>query len=157
MAPPPPTEDAVKTEVASRDVAELYQAAAEDRGLKFDLVAAGPCQVSGHEDLLTQAISNLLDNALNHTPPGGTVTLAVHDDNGPDLIVADTGPGIPPEARQKVLERFVRLDSSRSAPGSGLGLSQVAATAQLHGAQLLLEDNAPGLRVRLKFPLLPIE
>ena len=94
------------------------------------------------------------DNAFNHTPEGGSIALAARRDadGQPEFSIADTGPGIAADERERVLERFVRLDDSRSTPGSGLGLSQVAATARLHYADLSLEDNAPGLRVRLRFP-----
>ncbi len=107
----------------------------------------------GDRNLLSQAIANLLDNALKHTPAGGTIRLSARTDgNGrPEILVSDTGPGIPVESRGRVLERFARLDRSRSTRGSGLGLSVVAATARLHDAELTLEDNEPGLRVRLRF------
>ena len=136
------------------DVADLYRAAAEDKGQTLEVEADANCAIDGNRDLLSQAITNLLDNALNHTPKGGTITLAAaRDSTGhPVLTVADTGPGIPPESRGRVLQRFVRLDCSRSTPGSGLGLSQAAATARLHHATLTLDDNNPGLRVILQFP-----
>lgn len=138
----------------ARDAADLYRAAAEDRGQKLEVAIADNCQIDGNRNLLSQAITNLLDNALNHTPAGGTITLAVSRDTAGHaaLVVADTGPGIPADARGRVLQRFTRLDSSRSTPGSGLGLSQVAATARLHDAALSLDDNSPGLRVQLLFP-----
>ena len=137
-----------------RDAAELYSAAAEEKGQRLETSIDGNFPVDGDRNLLSQALANLLDNALNHTPSGGHITLSVweSDDGRPELSVADTGPGIPPEERDKVLDRFTRLDTSRSTPGSGLGLSQVAATARLHDADLALEDNDPGLRVRLRFP-----
>jgi signal transduction histidine kinase len=137
-----------------RDAAELYQAAAEELGQRLDVEVQGAPSSMGDRNLLSQAVANLLDNALKHTPAGGTIRLSarVGVDGRAELTVEDTGPGIPVEARTRVLERFARLDSSRSTPGSGLGLSQVAATARLHDADLSLEDNAPGLRVRLRFP-----
>ncbi|MCG8543077.1 MAG: HAMP domain-containing histidine kinase [Alphaproteobacteria bacterium] len=136
------------------DAADLYRAAAEDKGQTLEVKADDDCTIDGNRDLLSQAITNLLDNALNHTPKGGTITLAASRDSAgyPVLTVADTGPGIAPESRGRVLQRFVRLDCSRSTPGSGLGLSQVAATARLHHATLSLDDNNPGLRVTLQFP-----
>jgi signal transduction histidine kinase len=141
------------TELA-RDAAELYQGAAEERGQTLTTAFAEECLVRGHCNLLTQAVANLLDNALNHTPPGGAIRVSVSPTaQGAELVIADTGPGIPAADRESVLDRFARLDKSRSTPGSGLGLSQVAATARLHEAEIRLEDNAPGLRVCLKFPV----
>lgn len=97
--------------------------------------------------------ANLFDNAIKYTPDKGAITVDVSQDkNGVTVIVADSGPGIPPEQREKALQRFARLDSSRTAPGSGLGLALVAAITRLHNATLKLEDNEPGLRVVLAFP-----
>jgi signal transduction histidine kinase len=137
-----------------RDAAELYEAAAEEQGQTLTLEIDGAPTAKGDRNLLSQALANLLDNALKHTPAGGRITLGAGTgpDGRPEITVADTGPGIPAEARGRVLERFARLDSSRSTEGSGLGLSLVAATARLHDADLVLEDNDPGLRVRLRFP-----
>jgi signal transduction histidine kinase len=137
-----------------RDAAELYEAAAEEQGQTLTLEIDGAPTAKGDRNLLSQALANLLDNALKHTPAGGRITLGAGTgpDGRPEITVADTGPGIPAEARDRVLERFARLDSSRSTEGSGLGLSLVAATARLHDADLVLEDNDPGLRVRLRFP-----
>lgn len=137
------------------DVTELFEAAAEDRGLHLAVEAPpgpGPV-VSGHGQLLAQALSNLVDNALSFAPAGSTVTVGIGAGvgTGPRLWVADHGPGIPPEARDSVTERFVRLDPSRGGDGSGLGLALVAAVARLHGATLALGDNAPGLRAELRF------
>ena len=135
------------------DVAELYQPALEERGLTLETRFA-PCpSVTGVRQLLFQALSNLLENAMKYTPAGGTVTLATDPVGaGAAISVADTGPGVPAEMRAKVLQRYVRLDQARSTPGSGLGLSLVAAVAKLHGAKLELGDNAPGLAVTLTFP-----
>jgi signal transduction histidine kinase len=134
------------------DVAELYEPLAEEKGLSFSVDLAPDVTVPGNRHLLSQALANLLDNAVKYTPDGGaiTVTLAGAAD-GPELAVADTGPGIPALYRDLVLERFARLESSRNTPGSGLGLSLVAAAAGLHQAALRLEDNHPGLRVTLAF------
>lgn len=138
----------------ARDAAELYEAAAEERGQTLVLETGGAPAAMGDRNLLSQAVANLLDNALKHTPAGGRIVLAAGaaPDGRPEVTVSDNGPGIPAEARPRVLERFVRLDGSRSTKGSGLGLSLVAATARLHDAELLLEDNDPGLRIRLRFP-----
>jgi signal transduction histidine kinase len=109
--------------------------------------------VLGSRQLLFQAISNLVDNALKHTPSGGAITISVTTDSGGvRLSVADTGSGIPEADRDRVLEPFVRLDKSRTTPGSGLGLALVAAIARLHGARITLDDNLPGLAVTLVFP-----
>jgi len=136
----------------ARDAAELYDAAAEQRGQHLTTEIDEGCLVRGDRNLLSQAISNLLDNALTHTPDDGAIAIAVAQGvEGPALTVADNGPGIPEADRDRVLHRFARLDASRSTPGSGLGLSQVAATARLHEAALRLADNQPGLRVSLTF------
>lgn len=139
------------------DAAELYQAAAEELGQKLDVSFAGTPAAMGDRNLLSQAIANLLDNALKHTPAGGAIRLSARTgtDGRAEIEVSDTGPGIPAEARTRVLERFARLDNSRTTRGSGLGLSQVAATARLHDADLVLEDAKPGLRVLLRFPAPP--
>ena len=133
------------------DVADLYAPVAESRGITFRHSGiAAP--VEGDADLLFQSLANLLDNAMKYTPEGGAVTLHVTaDDDSVTVVVADSGPGVPPEEREAVLRRFYRLEPARSAPGSGLGLSLVAAVAQLHEAELTLEDNAPGLVVRMRF------
>lgn len=144
------------------DVAELYQPLAEDAGLRLAVELDGPAPIVGQRQLLAQAISNLLDNAIKYSPAGGTVTVRVAGSAEEILCcVADQGPGIPAEERAHVLERFVRLDSSRSQPGSGLGLSLVAAVAKLHESRLTLEDNgpgqdgAPGLRIVWRFAPAP--
>ena len=100
-----------------------------------------------------QALTNLLDNAIKYTPAGGQVdvSLAAHDGRAA-IRVTDTGPGIPAERHEQVLQRFYRLDESRSAPGAGLGLSLVKAIAQRHDAGLELEDRKPGLAITLSFP-----
>ncbi|OQX66493.1 MAG: hypothetical protein B6A08_20230 [Sorangiineae bacterium NIC37A_2] len=136
------------------DVAELYQPAAEDRGLVLTAdVSTVPLPVRAHRQLLAQAMANLLDNAIKYTLPDGDITLAAKLEEGrPTLVIGDRGPGIPPEQREKVFERFVRLDSSRSHPGSGLGLSLVSAVAKLHGSEIVLSDNNPGLKVVWRFP-----
>ena len=133
------------------DVADLYAPLAESRDITFRHSGiAAP--IEGDADLLFQSIANLLDNAMKYTPQGGSVTLHVtSDEDTVTVVVADTGLGVPPEERQSVLRRFYRLESARSTPGSGLGLSLVAAVVQLHEAVLTLEDNAPGLVVRMRF------
>jgi signal transduction histidine kinase len=134
------------------DVVELYQPLAEQRGLTLDATSQ-PAFCVGDRMLLAQALANLVDNAIKYTPAGGVVVVTTGAAaGGVELTVADSGPGIPAEERDKVTRRFYRLEPSRSLPGSGLGLSLVVSVAKLHGGQLDLEDNAPGLRVRLKLP-----
>lgn len=130
-----------------RDVAELYDAVAEEKRITLDTELAEGVTAAGNRQLLAQAVSNLLDNAIKYTPPGGCVSLKLSLQA--EITVADSGPGIPAEMRGKVLERFVRLDTSRSQPGNGLGLSLVAAVAEHHGATLVLADNGPGLKASL--------
>ncbi len=135
------------------DLCELYAPMAEDSELTLAGDTPPGISITGHRQLLGQAIVNLLDNAIKFTPSGGRIELSLSRRNGAaTLCVADSGPGIPLDDRERVLQRFVRLDNSRGAPGSGLGLSLVAAVAKLHGARLDLADNAPGLRVTLTFP-----
>jgi signal transduction histidine kinase len=130
-----------------RDLADLYGPLAEEKGLTFTSACRPGLMLQGNRHLLAQAVANLLDNAIKYTPAGGHVTL--NGLPGPEITVADTGPGIPEAERERVLERFVRLGEDRSTPGNGLGLSLVSAVAKLHGARLRLEDNHPGLRVSL--------
>ncbi len=139
------------------DVAELYEPLAEARGqsltLTIDPEVAADAAVLGGRDLLSQAVANLVDNAIKFTPGGGAVTVSLaREDGGYGLAVADSGPGIPAALRARAVERFYRLESSRSTAGSGLGLSLVAAVAELHGGRLVLEDNRPGLVARLTLP-----
>ena len=138
----------------AHDVAELYEPLVEEQGLVLEKSIAGPAPVSGNRQLLFQAIGNLIDNATKYGATGGRVSLNVmpgRNGSGPEIAVADKGPGIPATERGRVLERFVRLDASRSTPGNGLGLSLVAAIARLHNAVLNLDDNQPGLKVTLRF------
>lgn len=140
-------------------VHEILQAAAEERGHTLDLdLPTMPIEVQGDEDMLSQALTNLVANAVGHCPPPAHVRIrAGLREARPFLEVSDNGPGIPEADRARVLERFVRLDASRSIPGTGLGLSLVAAIAALHRAELVLEDNGPGLRASLVFqPLTPV-
>ncbi len=140
----------------ARAIVETYAPVAEDRGdlIKESFVPTLPVPVPGDRELLIQLLANLVENALCHTPSGTTITVllrAADDTNGPRLIVSDNGPGIPANERSKVLRRFHRLDPSRALPGYGLGLSLVAAVADLHQATVTLEDNMPGLRVTIGF------
>ncbi len=136
----------------TRDAAELYAPVAEDARIDLAVAAEEGLTVRGNRHLLSQALTNLIDNAIKYTPPGGRVAVSAGRVAGAvELVVADTGPGIPEADRGRVLDRFVRLEASRHTPGSGLGLSLVRAVALYHHASLSLEDNAPGLRVRLRF------
>jgi signal transduction histidine kinase len=135
----------------AEDIVDLYGPAAEERAIAMRS-DEGHGTVIGSRQLLFQAVANLVDNAIKNTPDGGAISLSVtRAVDEVRLVVADTGPGIPERDRDRVLEPFVRLDSSRSTPGSGLGLALVAAIARLHGARVELADNKPGLSVSLTF------
>jgi signal transduction histidine kinase len=132
------------------DVASLFAPVLEDAGQHLDIRPMNPLTIDGHEQLLRQAVGNLLFNAARHAGSGATVTLDVLSAAGvAEIVVADNGPGIPEEHRGRVKDRFVTLDEARGGSGSGLGLSIVAAAAKLHGGELRLEDNRPGLRAVL--------
>jgi signal transduction histidine kinase len=134
-----------------REVAELYEPLAEEKGVELTIDAAAEVKAVGNRQLLAQAIANLADNAIKYTPPGGTVELRTRVGAGPIVEVADSGPGIPFEERERAKQRFVRLDATRGTPGNGLGLSLVEAVAKLHEGRLELLDNMPGLLARLTF------
>jgi signal transduction histidine kinase len=142
-----------------RDVAELYEPVAEERGLALKAEAAAPIFIRADRQLIGQAIANLVDNAIKYGTAGEAggapqVEVSAGTKAGfAEIIVTDRGPGVPASERERVLDRFVRLEASRSEPGSGLGLSLVAAVARLHGGSLRLEDNEPGLRVILALPM----
>jgi signal transduction histidine kinase len=132
---------------------ESYAPVADDCDQTLAAEVEPGIQVKGDRELLAQLVVNLLENALRHTPPRSIVRVSLRTrDGSAQLAVADNGPGIPAADRERVLRRFVRLEASRSTPGSGLGLSLVAAVAGLHGATLSVGDNGPGLRVILCFP-----
>jgi signal transduction histidine kinase len=135
------------------DLFEVYQPIAEDAGLQLNGDIEAGIVVRGHRQLLAQAIYNLLENAIKYTPAGGRIGMRLARwSERPTLAIGDNGPGIPPAERERVLQRFVRLDQSRGSAGSGLGLSLVAAVAKMHGARMELADNEPGLLVRVSFP-----
>lgn len=127
---------------------ETYAAVAAEQGKTLAADIAPGQTVRGEPALLRQALANLIENALLHGGRHVRVALTA----GAELLVSDDGPGIPPQDRARVLQRFVRLDAARGTPGTGLGLALVAAVARLHGARLALEDAGPGLRVRLALP-----
>lgn len=136
----------------ARDIGELYQGTAEDNGQQLDIDVDPDIFIRGNRHLLAQTISNLLENAVKYSGKGSAILLRLTVDEGyPVLSVSDTGPGIPSKERRHVLQRFVRLDSARSTSGNGLGLSLTLAVAELHGARMELEDNRPGLRVKITF------
>jgi len=138
-----------------RDVCELYQAAAEERHVTLRCQAATTVEVFGDRELLAQVLTNLVDNAVKYTPAGGLVRvdLTLRDDTA-HLCVADSGPGISAADRDRVLQRFTRLDQARSQPGNGLGLALVNAVTLQHHGRLTLGDNAPGLVATLELPSL---
>ena len=157
----------------ARDVGELYEPLAEEKGLELKVEAPTAAPVRGNRELVSQALANLIDNAIKYAAPNGKadavangaasngsangapaeiVVAAGNEGERIALSVADHGPGIPEADRGRVVERFVRLEQSRSAPGSGLGLSLASAVARLHGGELKLEDNCPGLRSIIALP-----
>jgi signal transduction histidine kinase len=143
----------VKLSDLAATLVEVYEPAAEDSGHLLELVAAEDTVVEGERGLLGQVLANLIENALRHTPSGARIQVKVaRVEQRVELSVTDDGPGIPAEERENVLRRLYRLEQSRSTPGSGLGLSLVSVIAELHGAELRLEDAGPGLLVRLRFP-----
>lgn len=147
------------------DLAELYEPAAEEAGLNLSwhAEAKGSVQVRANRQLLGQAIANLIENAIKYAAPNSTTPPPARSDiavtlrtvgRRAEVVVADRGPGIATEDRDRAMRRFVRLEASRTKPGTGLGLSLVAAVARLHGGDLRLEDNEPGLRVILSVPMI---
>ncbi|HPQ96562.1 MAG: HAMP domain-containing histidine kinase [Thiothrix sp.] len=136
------------------DLGDLYSVVAEDKDQQLDYQAEPNLVLMANRQLLAQVITNLLDNAVKYTPSGGAIRLEARRDGSNLLVrVADTGIGIPPDKRERVFERFVRLDNARSSPGNGLGLSLVKAVADMHGGSIALGDNQPGLVVSMSFPL----
>lgn len=135
-----------------RDLAEMYEPLAEDRGFSLSVDAPGALLLIAHREFLGQALANLIDNALKHS--GGTriALKAARDDATVRLTVADDGIGIADTDRSRATERHVRLDAARSTPGSGLGLSLAIAVARMHGGKLELADARPGLAVTLAVP-----
>jgi signal transduction histidine kinase len=137
----------------AEDVVALYEPLAEEKRQEIEVDLEVGVTVRGDRDLLFQALANLLDNATKYTPPGGRLAVRLWStESQVQVMIADAGPGIPAASREKVFQRFYRLDDSRGSAGSGLGLSLVRAVVQLHGGSISLEDNAPGLRVRVSLP-----
>jgi signal transduction histidine kinase len=140
----------------AQEMAELYEPAAEDAGLRLKVSADAPAFVFGHRELLARVIANLIDNGIKYGAQGTPAELSIvveQDQGSVHLSVMDHGPGIPQEERERVLARFVRLDQSRTKPGYGLGLALVSAIAKLHGADLSLDDAGPGLKISLMFKI----
>jgi signal transduction histidine kinase len=137
----------------AKSIAELFDAAAEDKGQRLECVAVGSAPVTADRDLLFDALANLVDNALKHGRDAGHVMITVTKSGGCTMLsVRDDGPGIPVDEHQNVFRRFYRLEYSRCTPGNGLGLSLVAAIARLHKAAITLRDARPGLEIQLQFP-----
>ena len=139
------------------DVAELYGPVAEDEGIVIETAVTPGVHLRANRELIGQAMVNLLENAVKYAKPDGEgqgrITVGLRQLDGRVLIeVADNGPGIPEEDRKRVLERFVRLEKSRSETGSGLGLSLVDAVTRLMGGNFRIEDNAPGVRAVIDLP-----
>lgn len=137
----------------AREMVELYQPEAGTHEVSLEYMGDEAVKLRGNRQLLAQAIVNLVENALKYVQAGGRVVVAVtREANRSVLTVADNGPGIPPEDRERILQPFVRLERDRKQVGSGLGLSLVAAVVRLHDGTLELLDNEPGLKVRCSFP-----
>lgn len=135
----------------ARTFCEVYEPSAEESGHRLSsAVPEGPIWVKGDKSLLGQVFANLIENSLRHTAAGASIAVGVSRERGHARItVSDSGPGIPVEERENVLQRLYRLDRSRSTAGNGLGLSLVAAIVEMHDGELVLADNAPGLRVEV--------
>ena len=148
----------VDASALAADVGELYEALAEEAGVDFRCEIAPGLKLQGNRELIGQALANLLDNAIKYGRPeeaSGTASVELSVSQSGDavlFVVADRGPGIPEADRVRVLERFVRLDQSRSKPGFGLGLSLAAGVARMHSGTIILDDNKPGLRVSITIP-----
>lgn len=137
----------------AEDLADMYDVIGEEGRHTFSRHIENHLTIMGNRQLIAQATTNLLDNAVKYTPDGGHIALdAYREKNHIVIAVSDNGKGIPENEREKVLRRFVRLDSARSTPGNGLGLSLVNAVVTLHNGMIHLKDNAPGLRIELLLP-----
>jgi signal transduction histidine kinase len=156
-------ENAERFDVGSvvRDVAELYEPVAEERGMALIVEVGDGPQLLGNRQLVVQSVANLIENAIKYSKTAAaagaaadaSISIGLRDlGKSIEIAVGDRGPGIAPEDRERVLKRFVRLEKSRTEPGTGLGLSLVQAVARLHGGSVRLEDNRPGLRVVVTLP-----
>ena len=134
-------------------VVEAFAPVAEDAGIRLDAKIKPAICITGDRELITQMLANLIENAIRHTPVGTRVDVSLGSDRGRIVaVVTDNGPGAPPEERERIFQRFYRLEHSRSSTGSGLGLSLVKAVADLHGIILDVRDAEPGLRIVMRFP-----
>jgi signal transduction histidine kinase len=134
----------------------MYRPVVEDEHFELTHDIERDLRIRGDAELLTQLFSNLIENAIRHTPPGTRIRIGLRSQDGAAVAsIEDNGPGIPEDERDKVFRRFYRLTSSRSTPGNGLGLALVAAIANLHHAKIELRDARPGLCVRITFENLP--
>ena len=139
--------------VLAQTVTAAFAPSAEDQHQSLSLVVEAPAVIDGDAELLTQMLVNLVENALRHTGPNAAITVKVaRAGRAASLSVADNGPGVPDAERERLFDRFYRLERSRATPGSGLGLALVAAVAKLHGAEVSLAAAQPGLEVRVSFP-----
>jgi signal transduction histidine kinase len=130
---------------------DFYEPLAESKGVRMIVDAAAPVSVRGDQDLMREALSNLIDNAIKFTPAGGVVRVeAKMADGRPFALVSDTGAGVPTHERAKIFNRFYRGERSAKAPGHGLGLSIAETIANIHGFKLTVEDNNPGARFELR-------
>jgi signal transduction histidine kinase len=135
------------------DIDELYRVVAEERGLRLETRITGPLPLWGDRELIQQAITNLLDNALKFSEPGASISFTARTEGTMiEIAVADNGPGIAANDRDRATERFFRAESARNTAGSGLGLALVVAVAQVHNGTLHLLDNHPGLRAVITCP-----
>lgn len=157
----PPDPELFDAANLAADMAELYEPAAEDKGLEFSAEIERGLMLKANRPFLAQALANVIDNAIKYTPQGGAVMLRARRRSSGEVefSVTDTGPGVPDEDRQRVVERFVRLDNSRSQSGAGLGLSLVTAVLDAHRGRVELDEGpgayggfGPGLRVALVLP-----
>lgn len=140
--------------VILHNLVEFYEPYAAGKQIALTHQLAAPAIVYGEKNLLAQAFANLLDNAIKFTPEDGRIDIScISDGHYAQITVADSGPGIPQEYREKVFEKFFRLEQSRHTKGNGLGLSLVAAVARIHNATVSLGDNAPGLQITVRIPL----
>ena len=132
-------------------VFDFYEPLAESKGVTMVVDVVAPVPVRGDQDLMREAVSNLVDNAIKFTPPGGAVRIEARVVDGrPVLRVSDTGPGVPLQERERIFDRFYRGEASAKSPGHGLGLSIAESIANLHGLKLTVEDNNPGARFELR-------
>jgi signal transduction histidine kinase len=135
------------------DMSELYDAAAEERGVRLRVSTDSSVWASGDRDLLSSAVASLIDNAIKYAGSGSTVRLSACDiAPGPTIVVEDNGRGVPETELSRLPERFYRVDRARAPPGNGLGLAIVSAIATLHGGRLQLLNAAPGLRATVTLP-----